>query len=820
MGFESIKSQIPKGQEEKDESTEQKENSETILGKIRQKTGHVARGLALLGGLSVSGCNFDRYSPGADPGQQPTELALHLTEKKLSEREYFKLCQENPEKAFVTAPLYDGESWSVEALKRAARNDPFRALQYASRYQDNPEYDAIISLTIDALEELGRKSRTEQVEYPIDVNYELEQFASAWINTSRAHQILEDRKDNEYFFIPNFKELSKSKEGYDLGRKIIEKTTKSNPSLVLENLSQFIKEPWGEEIIKQAALKEPGRFFDLIFLYPHDKNEEKETRDKLAIAVARLRPDVAVVGAGFHDEDAISTADCQETEEGKKLMELLKNSGDNKLEFIPIVRKMIFSGELEYLDAQKISLILNYLVSSEQITIKDVLKIAKNSEDFSKVLIDIIKKPNSPTFHAAEEHFEKERLKTVEKINNLHERSDQERFAALDGSSAEMLYFTISYAEEEMFTSSFNGIFDRLMASLKKENISGFQLLKQENFNKFRTFVRTCTEFGRWNDFLATMNKAEQNNIFQQFISDIDKSEDPVREAVSIAEVINTTNDPLLLSMLEKEIQKQIAATQSAHKPKIEILYKLIATTFSQKGMKSNWLDEIEKTYKLPSLSKVKSSELFNSNGSNIQEYFFYDDEDGRTSFDNFLAQYKKSNAWSVEDAGDYVVISSHQDKLGIKIYANKPKAEVSGPEKIASELEKEKIQTLVVVHRGHSYHAAETIKRIPAIAKIVSLGSCGGYRNISEVLDRAPNAHIISTKGTGTKYVNDPLFKMLNEEILSGHDIIWSNFWEKARKIIGDDRFEKYVAPDKNFGAIFIKAYEQALKNQAQTKN
>ncbi|MHB8903601.1 MAG: hypothetical protein ACYC40_00650 [Patescibacteria group bacterium] len=810
MKFENIKPSPSKKQESGHENTEPESDNETVLGKIRKKTGAIARGMVLVGGLSVSSCNFDKYSPRADSSHQPTELALRLYETKLSESEYSKLCQDNPEKAFVTSPLYKHENWLATSLKQAAQKDPFLALEYASRYQANSGYDLIISSAINSLKELDKKSHAAGDEYSINSDYILTKYISAWINTSRAHELLEARRNNEYFFVPHFKEISQSKEGLEIGLKEIKLAAKSNPRLVLQYLNQYLSEPWAEEVIKTAALKEPLEFFDNIFLESKDNKQNKESRDKLIIETANSRPDAAVIGAAFNDGEV--TAAYFESEPGKKLISILENSNNKNLKLIPEIRKMVFSGEIKYSESRKIVLLLDN-ISSGEITIQEALKTIKNPEEYFKVLINIIKNPNHSTFTLAEDYMSKGTLSAIEKINNLHEHSDQERFASLNGASAEKLYFTISYGEEEIFTSSFNGIFNRLLVSLKNENLSGAKLLEQENFAKFRTFIRTCTEFGRWNDFLMTMSPAEQNQLSQLFIAGVDKAKEPVREAVAIAEAINATSNPLILNLFEKEIKNQIVLMQNTKNSEIGILYNLIATTFAQKGGNDKWLKEIEKTYKLPSLSQLKSSELFNQNKLNIQEYFFYDDKDGKTSFTNFLSEYKKGNGWSIEDMGSYVVINSHNNERGIKIYANKPESETDGPEKIAQELKKQDIKTLVVVHRGHSYHAPETIKRIPSIAKIVSLGSCGGYRNLSAVLEKAPNAHIISTKGTGTKYVNDPLFKMLNEEIISGHDIVWSDFWEKARKKIGDDRFNEYVAPNKNFGAIFIKAYNEALQ-------
>ena len=48
-------------------------------------------------------------------------------------------------------------------------------------------------------------------------------------------------------------------------------------------------------------------------------------------------------------------------------------------------------------------------------------------------------------------------------------------------------------------------------------------------------------------------------------------------------------------------------------------------------------------------------------------------------------------------------------------------------------------------------------------------LGSCGGYNNLNEVLNISADAHIISSKQVGTKTVNEPILKAMNNILLNG---------------------------------------------------
>lgn len=260
---------------------------------------------------------------------------------------------------------------------------------------------------------------------------------------------------------------------------------------------------------------------------------------------------------------------------------------------------------------------------------------------------------------------------------------------------------------------------------------------------------------------------------------------------------------------------------------------------FGEKAVvNETWLKEMSEKFKLPNLTELKSADLFNKDNTNIQQYFFYDDRkdklwDGHNSFKSLLSFYgakvdwdKEGNIipikktlsadWWVQDKGSYVLITSVGKPKKIEIYANKPTNPDDGPEEIEKVFKDKNIQTIMVIHRGHSYHAHETIKRIPSIAKIVSLGSCGGYNNVEGVLKKAPNAHILTTKGTGTMTINDPLMKMLNVDIASGRNLNWPEFWKRAEGSLGKNKdFASYVPPHKNLGVMFLKTYRQELEKE-----
>ena len=101
---------------------------------------------------------------------------------------------------------------------------------------------------------------------------------------------------------------------------------------------------------------------------------------------------------------------------------------------------------------------------------------------------------------------------------------------------------------------------------------------------------------------------------------------------------------------------------------------------------------------------------------------------------------------------------------------------------------------------------------QLNASAKVVLLGSCGSYQHLSAVLDVCPDAQIISSREVGSLSVNDPILNIINESIRKGENIDWVTIWKKLNLRLGNggtkERFENYVAPHKNLGALLLRAF------------
>ena len=280
-----------------------------------------------------------------------------------------------------------------------------------------------------------------------------------------------------------------------------------------------------------------------------------------------------------------------------------------------------------------------------------------------------------------------------------------------------------------------------------------------------------------------------------------------------IAEAISNLSDYSLLTILQSSVKKEYERVKAAKDQIGMSLYGVLASMISGNAtVDAAWYKRISQQFKISPATTLASTTLFSEGPVCAEQMYFYNDDDGRSSFINFMNSYKNQNAWAVEDRNSYVRIYSRQQKK-VEILANKPASEENGISAIADYLKENKMVPTVIVHRGHSFHTESTLERIPATTRLLFVGSCGCFYKISNALANAPEAHIISTKQVGTKTINDIMLFALNENIRLGKDIDWNEFWDKMHERLGNNQyFGDYVPPHKNLEAIFIRAYYKIL--------
>jgi len=442
------------------------------------------------------------------------------------------------------------------------------------------------------------------------------------------------------------------------------------------------------------------------------------------------------------------------------------------------------------------------LIWHKKLTFQQAENITKNEALFYKTLIDLRKNKSILASYTVEKEIETIAMSRVVEINLRHDDSEPFRFAPINNDNAYEIYTSIVYSAEEVFTSSFLGMYKRL--NEKRKEPSGYAFLEQLNFNKFRVFLKQCAGYNKIDDFLLTMNDSQQNALITMFVSGLYQYGGDLGPAVDVADTYGSLENEEVKAIFVKTIKRELRKCiqdQNEHGTKIYgLLFKL--TGGDPNEYTSNYV------FKIPALDRVYSSDLF-KNDIHIQQHFFFDDEDGETAFNHWLGLYPVS-LYKKEDKDNYVLISSISGKKML-IYANKPHSEIEGREDLKKLFEETGRFPDLIVHRGHSYYIENTLENMNHSNKVAILGSCGGYQNISKAMDNAMDVQIVSTKQVGTLVVNSTLIQEITETIRLGKDLVWLDIWKQIGvKLQNNAQFKDYIPPYKNLGAKFIKAYNE----------
>lgn len=470
----------------------------------------------------------------------------------------------------------------------------------------------------------------------------------------------------------------------------------------------------------------------------------------------------------------------------------LKNSKDTVVQLINTIYKTY--------GMQSKSYALLHYVYYKKMDLQDAETLSKNPKLFFKTLIELRKNKNILADYTVDKELQTIGMERVVEINLRHEDKEPVRFEPINNDNAAEIYTAIVYCPEEIFTSSFLGMYKRMME--KKKEPSGYYFLARTNFNKFRIFIKQCAGYNKLDDFFSTMNDSQANALITMFASGLYNYGGDLGPAVDVADTYGSLENEKIKALFKKVIEseyKQTLLSKNDHGIKIYgLLSKLIG------GTPENYTSAYQFT--IPNLDRVSTAELF-PDSVHIQQHFFFDDEDGETAFAAWLTQYP-ATLYKKEDKGSYVVMKTIKGKR-MEIYANKPASEFAGREDLRKLFESRNRFPDMIVHRGHSYYIENTLANMTNSNRIAILGSCGGYQNISKAMENAMDVQIVSTKQVGTMAVNSVLISEITETIRLGKDIVWVELWKQiSAKLKDNPQFKDYIPPYKNLGARFIKAY------------
>jgi len=400
----------------------------------------------------------------------------------------------------------------------------------------------------------------------------------------------------------------------------------------------------------------------------------------------------------------------------------------------------------------------------------------------------------------------------INPINELHERAENIRMKAVEPLSAIDLYFMMVMGETDIYTSSYKFSFARMVQRLGR-NPRTDSLLMNVHFDFFKKFIKMAANFNKLDEFLKYMPAGRSQVLMKAFVSNLDNTGN-LEDAVDVADSYGSITDKKLLKTIRDYVNENETVCIQNNNERGKMVYGLLRKIFlaSDSSSKTDLFRELG----IPSIYNIEPSELADDSGRIVEQVFFYGDKDGIGVFSGFVNSFSRKD-WSVTMKPEWVEIKSLRGKK-IWIFANRPLDNDSNLDDTAQlhlnrYLRQLELEPSIVIHRGHSYWLPRTLKRMPYDARIVLLGSCGGYKNLNDILFGSPDAHIISTKEIGRGDINKPVINYINQTLLDGKTLAWKNMWSTLTRQFsaGDSNtrnsWNDYIPPYKNLGAIFIKA-------------
>jgi hypothetical protein len=402
----------------------------------------------------------------------------------------------------------------------------------------------------------------------------------------------------------------------------------------------------------------------------------------------------------------------------------------------------------------------------------------------------------------------------VNQINEQHSATEAVRFAAVKELRPEDLYYIITSCGEELYTSSYLGLYKRLMAHFKTQSADSlFSIVQYDNF---RIFMRMAANYNTLTDFLNNMPQEKVAALVKRFIYGIETDiNSGLEKAMDIADSFTGLDAaPGISEMIQKELQANLDRCRSARLYFGIRLYSILLQVFDLVQQKDSF-NKLQAS--LGNYEILERNALQNKNGEIIELVLFYGDVDGVSSFNNFQKLFTDAGKWKISKNENWITIRSLSDQP-IIIYANIPldtkeEKDIKAQDSLIIFLQQESVEPVVLIHRGHSYHLDNTLKRLTPSVRLAILGSCGGSNSAISIATINPDAQIIVSKKTGSKSINDPIIDVINETLLDKKDLSWPEIWEKLGTRFKKDEFtlnlfNEYIPPGKNVSLFVLKLF------------
>lgn len=399
----------------------------------------------------------------------------------------------------------------------------------------------------------------------------------------------------------------------------------------------------------------------------------------------------------------------------------------------------------------------------------------------------------------------------IKEVNDLHESADNTRFKVVSTLSAKELYFLMlagSYdlvieGSSALYTSSFIYLYKKFLKETEKEGLNKF--FEDINYYQFDKFISNVSDYGLVANLVKNLKEEKIILYLGKYLNELPNKQltdnEIILDAMTMAEVLYEIRDN---ESLKNNLVENISKIKNQPKLQNQLIYQRIYGVYED-ILLDKYKYETDNTYDILRVKNLQKNNII------VQASLFYDDEDAISSFGSSTASYD-AKMWEKKDLGSYIIFNAKQGN-SMKVYMNKPNTKEgsdSAQNIMLRAIEQDGYEVTSFIHRGHSYHLPQSLRKLTASSQFVFLGSCGGYKQVLKVFQLNPNANIIATRSVGSRLINDPLLERINTNLINNKDINWDALWQetdsKFQSKLTKDLFAGYTAPNKYIGIKFIR--------------
>ena len=166
----------------------------------------------------------------------------------------------------------------------------------------------------------------------------------------------------------------------------------------------------------------------------------------------------------------------------------------------------------------------------------------------------------------------------VREINALHDKPASVRFKILDPLTPAELYYLVVLSEDEIYTSSYLGVYDRIFQRMNVPR--GDSLIMEMHGDYFRKFIKMAAAYNKLDYFLATMDKDNAATIMKAFIIGLERANE--EDAVDVADSYSSIFDknPPLAAFVLNEVKWNYKRNLLNNDKRGTVIYHLMEALF------------------------------------------------------------------------------------------------------------------------------------------------------------------------------------------------------------------------------------------------